>query len=79
MLPSSSAAAGDVAVPVTRGSSTSNFKGLSSYSIQQMPGQEGGGFFVIITTLVLEASSVLSTPTVPGELAEKGCVRSFVS
>lgn len=31
MLPSSSAAAGDLAVLVTRGSSTSNFKGLSSY------------------------------------------------
>ncbi|XP_026702150.1 protein eva-1 homolog A isoform X3 [Athene cunicularia] len=30
-----------------------------------MPRQEGGGFFTIITTLVLEASSILSTPTVP--------------
>lgn len=34
---------------------------------------------MIITTLVLEASSVLPTPTVPGELAEKSCVCSFVS
>lgn len=51
MLPSSSAAAGDAAVPVTRGSSTSQFKGLSSYSVQQIPCREGGGFFTIITII----------------------------
>lgn len=78
MLPSSSAAAGDLAVLVTRGSSTSNFKGLSSYSVQQMLCRKGGDFFMVITTLALEASSVLSMPVVPGELAEKGCVCSLV-
>lgn len=37
MLPSGSAAAGDVAVSVSRGSSTSAFTGLPSHEIQQMP------------------------------------------
>jgi len=41
--------------------------------------QEGGGFFTIITVLVLEASSVLSTPALLGELEEKGCICPFVS
>lgn len=73
MLPSGSAAAGDVAVSVSRGSSTSTFTGLPSHEIQQMPCRGAGGLFTINTMVALHGGA-LSTPTEPGELAEKGCV-----